>query len=61
MRLKFVAGQKIIKALKLELWTDIALTLYLWSNPLMFKVQCIVGLCKSLTVNTINFLKVGNS
>ncbi len=34
-----------------------ALTLYLWSNPLTFNGQQIVGLCKSLTVT---FLKVSN-
>jgi hypothetical protein len=34
------------------------LTLYLWSNPLTFNGQWIVGLCKLLHVNTINFKKV---
>ncbi len=36
------------------------LTLYLWSNLLRFNGQGIVGLCKSLTVNDVNFLKIGN-
>jgi hypothetical protein len=31
------------------------LTLYLWSNPLTFNGQRIVGLCTSLTVNAVNF------
>jgi hypothetical protein len=47
---KDIAGQKIVKALK-HLRTVNALTLYFWSNPLMFIGQQIVGLCKSLTVN----------
>jgi hypothetical protein len=35
-------------------------TLYFWSNLLTFNGQRIVGLCKSLTVNAVNFYKVGN-
>ncbi len=30
-------------------------TLYLWSNPLSFNGQRIVGQCKSLAVNAVNF------
>jgi hypothetical protein len=54
-----LARQKIIKVLKHK-WTLNALMLYLWSNPLAFNSQRIVGLCKSLMVNAVNFLKVGN-
>jgi hypothetical protein len=37
-----------------------ALTLYWWSNPLTFNEQRIIGLCKSLTVDNVNSLKIGN-
>jgi hypothetical protein len=36
------------------------LTFYFWSNPLTFNGQRIVGLCKLVTLNAVNFLKVGN-
>jgi hypothetical protein len=32
-----------------------ALKLYLWNNLLTFNGQQIVGLCKLLTVNVVNF------
>ncbi len=47
-----IAGQKIVKALKRIVN---ALTLSLWSNALTFNGQRIVGLCKSLSVNAVNF------
>ncbi len=50
-----IAGQKIVKALTVRKQTDNALTLSLWGNSLTFNGQRIVWLCKSLTVNPINF------
>ncbi len=52
-----MAGHKIIKALTA---VNGSLMVYLWSNLLTFNGQRIVGLCKSLMVNAVNFLKVGN-
>jgi hypothetical protein len=50
-----IAGQKIVKVLKREQSINGLLTLYLGSNPLICNRQQIVGLCKLLTVNAINF------
>jgi hypothetical protein len=55
-----IAGQQIVKVLTVRSRTVNALTLYLWSSPLTLNGQRIFGLCKSLTVNAVNFSKVGN-
>jgi hypothetical protein len=55
-----IAGQKIVKALKCKGSVKGPLKLYLWSFLLTFNEQQIIGLCKSLMLNEVNFSKVGN-